>query len=395
MSSALGGQRTLEIHHHFLWDAESDAMTAVLDGYTDRNSDITISEEKTSINSLRLMIKSRILKEDPPDVWDEWPGANLEPTVDAGATADITDVWERTDMADAYFEGMCEAACFDGSYHAIPLDMYRISNLYYNIDQFEAVGVDPSRLSGPDELVDAFAQLGDVAANPFAVFGRNPYGPLQLWETLLLAHTDPSAYETVIGGDPSAQRDGIQRAFATLGDCLAVGPENPEFMDSNAVDESFSDGRTACLNNGTWTTGALSVTDNWEFGRDWECVPFPGTDGAHIVNTNSLVPAAHTEGDETVADFLEYAGSAETIEQFNAINGSVPPRRDVSAAQLHPLSRRLHDSFDGPAHQLPSMCHGLGVRPEQVVELKDAAATFLQDRDVTAATDTVVDSLSD
>ncbi|WP_164471540.1 ABC transporter substrate-binding protein [Halosimplex salinum] len=393
MSSTLGGQREIEIHHHFVWGSEQEAISVVLDEYTDRHADVRISEEQTVINALRLMIKSRILREDPPDVWDEWPGANLRPTVEAGATADITDLWERTGMDDAYFDGMVDVARFNGEYHAVPLDMHRISNLYYNVAVFEAAGVDPARLSDPDELVEVLPALADHAENPVAVFGRNPFGLLQLWETLFLGHGDPSGYEEAVGGRPSPHRSTLEAAFDTLGACLEAGPENPEFMDSSDLEGEFSDGETACINNGSWTTGHMAGSD-MAFGRDWDCVPFPGTDGAHVVNTNALVPAAHTAGDETVAEFLEYVGSAETIERFNTISGSVPPRSDVSVSDLHPLSRQLHESFGGRATQLPSMCHGLAVRPEQVVELKDAVATFLQDRDADAAADTVVATLS-
>lgn len=394
MSATVGDRREIEIHHHFVWGSEQEAMDVVLGEYGERNSAVDVVEERTVINALRLMIKSRILREDPPDVWDEWPGANLKPTVEAGATADITDLWERTGMETAYFDGMVDLARFDGEYHAVPLDMHRISNLYYNVETFEAAGVDPGRLSGPDELVEALPALAEHSRDPIAVFGRNPFGLLQLFETLFLAHASRSDYESAVDGRPSPHRSAIRAAFVTLGEYLAAGPENPEFMDSSDLETAFSDGDVACINNGSWSTGHMAGSD-MEFERDWDCVPFPGTEGDHIVNTNALVPAAHTEGDEAVTDFVEYLGSAETIERFNTVSGSVPPREDVSVADLHPLSRQLHDAFGGRATQLPSMCHGLAVRPEQVVELKDAVATFLQDRDAEAATDAVVATLSE
>ena len=393
MSTAVGGQREIEIHHHFVWGSEQEAMDAVLSEYTDRTPNVSFAEEQTVINALRLMIKSRILREDPPDVWDEWPGANLRPTVEAGATADITDLWERTDMDRAYFDGMVDVARFGGEFHAVPLDMHRISNLYYNVELFEAAGVDPGRLSGPDELAEALPALAEQAEQPIAVFGRNPFGLLQLWETLFLSHGGQTAYEEAADGRASPHRAAIRAGFDTLGRYLDAGPDNPEFMDSSDLEFAFSDGEAACINNGSWSTGHMAGTD-MEFGRDWDCVPFPGTDGTHIVNTNAIVPAAHTEGDDAVMDFVEYLGSAEVIERFNTISGSVPPRSDVSVAELHPMSRELHEQFGGRATQLPSMCHGLAVQPEQVVQLKDAVATFLQDRDADAAADTVVAALS-
>jgi glucose/mannose transport system substrate-binding protein len=386
------GSSEVDIHHHFVWGTEEEAMSTVLAEFEERTG-ATVTEERTVINSLRLMIKSRILQEDPPDVWDEWPGANLRPTVEAGATADITEVWEAEGMDRAYFDGMAEAARFDGEYHAVPLDIYRISNLYYNVEYFEAAGVDPSRLSDPTELVEALPALAEVAEYPFAVFGRNPYGLLQLWETLLLGHGAASVYEAVIDGGAAAHRGVIRQAFATLGALLEFGPDNPEFLDSADVDGDFSDGRVGCINNGSWTTGHMASSE-MEFERDWDCVPFPGTAGTPIVNTNAIVPAAGAMDDEAVREFVEYISDAQTIERFIVISGSVPPRSDVSVGELHPLSRQLHEQFGGSDAQLPSMCHGLAVEPTEVVELKDAVATFLADRDPDAAADIVVDALS-
>jgi glucose/mannose transport system substrate-binding protein len=385
----------IDVHHHFVWGTEKEAMETLLSEYQDRNPDVSFAEEQTAINSLRLMVKSRILKEDPPDVWDEWPGANLRPTVEAGATADITDIWEDTGMERAYFDGMAEAARFDGEYHAIPLDLARISNLYYDVHAFEAAGVDPSRLDGPGELVEVLPALAEHRTNPYAVFGRNPFGLLQLWETLFLAHGDPGSYEAAVEGDAARQRGLVREAFATLGALIDAGPDNIEFMDSSDMDTGFSDGETACINNGSWTTGHMGSQPDLEYGRDWDCITFPGTGDAHLVNTNAFIASADAGDDETVREFIRYLGTAETNERFNTVSGSIPPRGDVDVEGIHPLSRELHQEFSRGATMLPSMCHGLAVPPERIAELKDAVVTFLSTRDVEDSTDSVVATLSE
>jgi glucose/mannose transport system substrate-binding protein len=384
----------IDIHHHFVWGTEKEAMETLLSEYQDRNPNVRFAEEQTAINSLRLMVKSRILKEDPPDVWDEWPGANLRPTVEAGATADLTDIWESNGLERVYFDGMAEAARFDGEYHAIPLDLARISNLYVDLHAFEAAGIDPARLGGPRELVEVLPALAEHRENPYAVFGRNPYGLLQLWETLFLAHGDPTSYRAAVDGDAARHRGLLREAFETLDALIEAGPENIEFMDSSDMDTGFSDGETACINNGSWTTGHMGSQPDLEYGRDWDCISFPGTGDAHLVNTNAFIASADTAGDEGVEAFLEYLASAGANERYNTISGSIPPRSDVDVDGIHPLSRELHSEFSRGGTMLPSMCHGLAVPPERIAELKDAVVTFLTDRDVEGGVDNVVETLS-
>ncbi|MUV89517.1 extracellular solute-binding protein [Halapricum sp. CBA1109] len=141
------GRAHVELLHRLVGGDGATALSAFLEGFTDRHSDVPL--EDVTDENLSLTVKSRILKESPPDVWIEWPGKNLSPYVDAGVLADVDDVWEGRDMARQYLDGPRKAARFDGTYRAVPLNIHRINNLFYNADLVAEAGVDPA---GADSL---------------------------------------------------------------------------------------------------------------------------------------------------------------------------------------------------------------------------------------------------
>lgn len=378
------------------WDAEnSDALNLVIEEFRRRNEGVTVDNAAAHISTLRLHVKSQILKEDPPDIWSDWPGKNLEPLVDTGAIADVTDVWQGSDMESAYLDGAKDAARFDGRYRCVPLDIYRINNLYYNVEHVEDAGVDLDGVSSPSAFLDLLADLDSaLEVPPLLIAMKDPFGPLQLWETFLVAHGGPTAYEALAAGETTANRETVRAAVESFEAVLSYVPDDAQFLASEEADAAFANGEAALFHNGTWAIGRLQATDGFEFGTEWEHRPFPGTAGMFLMNMNALVPAAQTEGDEAVASFLAHAGSRDGLETFNAEVGAVPPREDVPRTSLHPLTQRLAgDSED--ARELPSMTHGLGVAPDQLVGLKEAIASHMADRDVDETTRRFLDVLGD
>ena len=377
------------------WASEdSEALNDVIEEFHRRSGE-RVDSESLPISTLRLNVKGRILSEDPPDVWSDWPGKNLAPVVEAGAIADITDVWTDGGMVDNYADGPTEAARFDGRFYCVPLDIYRINNLYYNVDLVAEAGVDVGSIGGPDAFVALLERLDDeLSVAPIQIGARDPFGVLQLWETFLLAHGGASTYRALLDGGVGAHRDAVRSATESLEAVLGVLPSDAHFVASEDADNRFARGESVFLHNGTWAVGRISATEGFTFGRDWEHEPFPGTDGQFLMNMNSLVPAAQAADDEAVTEFLRFAGSSDGLEIFNAEVGAVPPREDVPLDSLHPLTQRLTRESER-ADNLPSMCHGLGVDPDVLVELKSVTASHLADRDVAETTRRFAEALSE
>jgi len=92
-------QSDIELFHRLVGGDGGAALEALLDGFRQRHPDVPMND--VTDENLSLAVKSRILKENPPDSWLEWPGKNLQPYTDAGVLGDVSPVWTGGDMEQA------------------------------------------------------------------------------------------------------------------------------------------------------------------------------------------------------------------------------------------------------------------------------------------------------
>jgi len=384
-TSRRGGSR-LHVFHHFFEGAERVASEALLDEFQ-RRHDVSVEEKLANISDLRLQVKSQILQENPPDVWDEWPGMNLRPAYEAGVTADVTDVWETEGFESAFTGEAVAVSRFDGTFHCVPLDMYRTNTLFFNREVTEKLGISPDHIGGAAEFAEVLEQIdGETESAPCIVHMRDPFGLLQLWEAVVLDVGGPSTHEALRNGAGRANRDTIRRTFEILQRYLAHTPEEAVFMSSKEADIAFSDGEAAFLNNGTWGIGQYANADDFEFGEQWEHVPFPGTDEHFLVNMNAFVPSSMADNPTATESFLSYVGSRDALRAFNREVGSLPPRTDIDLSEFHPLTQRMGRDLEECRSEVPSVTHGIGVSPNTLIDLKAAAGSFVSTRDVDEVT---------
>ncbi|QSG05512.1 ABC transporter substrate-binding protein [Halapricum desulfuricans] len=356
------------------------AMNALLEGFESQHPGVSLGD--VTDENLSLTVKSRILKENPPDVWIEWPGKNLTPYVDAGVLGDVSGVWTETDMERAYLDGPRSAAAFDGTYRAVPLNIHRINNLFYNVDLAVEAGVDPSRVSSPREFVDLLRQAeAETGAVGMLLPMKNPWTVLQLWETVLLGEHGHDVYRSVTDGEASRHRGAIEDALDIVSAYADLATDDALYVSLTDANERFIEGESVFFHQGDWAAGAYTETDGFRYGSDWDHVPFPGTEGRYAMNMDAVIASATTD-DEGVDAFLRYAGSADGQRRFNQKKGSIPPRTDVSMAEFTEFLQRQYEDFESSRSQPLSITHGLGVRPEQLIELKTSIASFVADRDI-------------
>jgi glucose/mannose transport system substrate-binding protein len=393
-SSSVADRSRIEILQH--WAAEgADPLAAIIEEFERQHADVQFDNRAEHVSSLRLVVKSQVLREEPPDLWVEWPGKNIELAVEAGVVADLTDLWREAGFADAYVAGAKDAARFGDRYHCLPTDMYRINNLFYNTAYAERAGVDVDGVETPAGFVEMLAALDDALDVPAIVLnGKDPFGPLQLWETFVLAHGGVDAYDDLLEGQGHRQRKTVEGALRSLDRTLEYAPADVSFVSSAESDAAFAEGEAAVTHNGGWAVGRMKNTASFTYGTDWEYAPFPGTTDVFQMNMNAIVPAAHTAAEPTVRAFLDHVGSPASLERITDAVGAVPPRTDVPVENLHPVTQRHHRALETTRSQALSMTHGLGVVPDQLIALKAAVGTFMRDRDVAATTDEIVETLS-
>ncbi|WP_211194982.1 ABC transporter substrate-binding protein [Halorhabdus amylolytica] len=383
--------RSIEVMH----DWEDGDGRAAIDGLLDvyrRNSGGS-ADERTA-DSVRLSAKTGLLREDPPDVWFDWPGKNLEPYLEADVLADLTDVWQEHDLESRYISGARDVARDEDRYVALPMNIHRLNNLFYDVETVESAGVDPSDAGSPREFLEVLEQVVDATdAVGLIQPWKNPVPVLQLWETTLIGEFGADTYRSIVDGDVRANRGQIEEALELVRGIADFVPERSLFLDIAEAPVEFVSSNAAFYVQGDWSTSVFNAAEDFSFRADWGHAAFPGTEGLYQMNMDAtLVPKMIGRTDAMDA-FLATVGSVEGQVAFNAQKGSIPPRTDVPDDEFSPFQRMQMDAFEHSRSQPASVAHGLAVRPDRYIELLTTFVSFTETWDVDATTRAVVDVL--
>jgi glucose/mannose transport system substrate-binding protein len=269
----------------------------------------------------------------------------------------------------------------------VPLNIHRINNLFYNVDLAAEAGVDPASASSPRDFVEVLRQADAETGGVGMLFPmKNPWTVLQLFETVLLGEHGHDTYRAVTGGNAAANRRQIADSLDIVRAYADLATDDALYMALTDANERFVEGESVFFHQGDWAAGAYTESGGFDYERDWDHVPFPGTKGTYAMNMDSLIASAATENPDAVATVLQYAGSADGQRRFNQKKGSIPPRTDVSMREFTPFLQHQQQAFETSRTQPLSITHGLGVRPDQLIELKTAMSSFVAswDADETA-----------
>ena len=387
-----GGQsyNTLEIQHWWTGGDGADAIKALMAGFEKKYPDIKVKQNPVAGGAgqnLHTVIKKRILNDNPPSSWQAWPGKNLTPFTNANKLADIeSDVWDKNGMKDAYLEGPKQAAKPAGNYVTVPLNIHRLNNLFYNVPVVKKAGVDPSSIKKPSDLLDAMKQVENKTdAVGMAQQTKSGWSTLQLWVEVLIGEHGLDTYKKFYSGNTSAVESQMKDAFDIVKQYKQYFNEDAGSIDWTQANTKIIDGKAAFFHQGDWAAGMYRSQSNFEFKKDWNQVPYPGTTGLYVINMDSFPFPKNNPSPEATKKFLQFCGSVEGQKLFNPKKGSIPPRTDVPKDAFDAFSQRQMDQFKNSKAQPMSTTHGLTTPPDVLTSLKDATATFVSNWDANQA----------
>lgn len=400
-SSNGDGYNTLELQHWWTAGGDGEAMQALLDIFQEEHPDITIQENPVSGaggGNLHAVVQNRILNNDPPSTWQDWPGANLEPYVEADKLNDIGDEVWTDDLREAYLDGpklQARAGDSDNPFVSVPLNIHRINNLFYNVEVVEEAGVDPASLSSPQELIDAMETIeSETDAVGMGQETSSAQGTVQLWAVTFLAEAGADAYMDFINGNTDGHEEAVRGALETVAEYANHYTSDAGSINQDEAGYKVANGEAAFMNQGDWQAGNFQTIEGVDYESGWDHVPWPGTEGYYQLNMDGFAFPKNNPSPDATLEFLKFLGTVEAQETFNPLKGSIPPRSDVPTDEFPPFQQKEMEQFANSEAQPPSIAHGLAVSPEVLNSITEVIANFISGYDVDSAQQGLLDAVS-
>lgn len=388
-SAALRQDGAMELMHGWTGGDGAEAVAALEEAFRSEHPDVQADFRAvggTGNVNLDQAVAQRLRSGEPPSVFAGWPGKNLQQY--EGVLGDIeADVWDQGGLKDAHVQEAVEACQFGDGFSAVPIGSHRMNDLFYNVQVLEEAGVDPGGIDSFDAWVDA---LDAVATETDAVPYANSLATwtvLQFWAVIMQGTQGVDAYMDFINGegDEAAVRASFENAQTVLSQYLNDDAPEIDFTEAN---QRIMSGDAAFIHQGNWVAGAY-VTEELEFGTDWDRIQFPGTENIYTLHLDSFIyPGGDLENPtpEASKTFLRFAGTEAAHVAFNQYKGSIPTR-EVPTDQFSPYLTETIEDFANAEARPPTIAHGLAVTQDVQSDLEDALANdFLDPYNVDAVT---------
>ena len=140
---------------------------------------------------------------------------------------------------------------------------------------------------------------------------------------------------------------------------------------------------------GDWAKGEFAAAGKVP-GKDYICAAAPGTDKAYTFNVDSfaMFKLKDATAQKAQADLAASIMGTEFQEIFNLNKGSIPVRLKMDMAKFDDCAKLSAKDFVETAKiggLLPSIAHGMAVKPAAEGAIKDAVSQFWNDDKITVA----------
>jgi glucose/mannose transport system substrate-binding protein len=381
----------LEVVHWWTAGGEEEAFEALVDGF-ESETEYTVESNPAPGGAgaaIDAEIQTRVLDEDPPGTFQIWPGEALRTYTDEGALEPVGELWEDG-AEEEYLESVLEASSPDDDIVAVPINIHRLNNVFYNVEVLEDAGVDPEGIDSPEAFLEALEAADDAGYVGLTQQTQEPWGVLQLWEVVFTGQHGVDAFQQFLDGEAAELEAEIEESLSLVEETSEYYNEDAGTVSWDEANADVITGDAAFHHNGDWAAGEYQGADDFEYGEDWDYIPFPGTEEVYTLVMDSFVMPTNNPSPDATEAWIEYCSTVDAQERFNPPKGSIPPRTDVPTDEFPPFLQDQMDDFEGSDEQVTSISHGSGLEPGQASEVEEAFAVFTDNWDPEETTEDLV-----
>jgi glucose/mannose transport system substrate-binding protein len=230
------------------------------------------------------------------------------------------------------------------SYVAVPLNIHRQSIMFVSDAALKKIGA-----TAPAKDWDEFFAQADKAKaagiTPFA--WGNPQVLGIVFQQIAFSVMGPQLFsKAFIDGDEAALKS------PELAKSFDIYRRLANYADKSAVTKRWNEGTQSVIKGET----LMQIMGDWakaEFfaanqvpGKDFHCVPTPGTQNSFYFNTDSILFfKSRADNPDAKAKLAKVLMDPKSQEEFNILKGSVPARTDADMSKFDDCSKTSYAEF--------------------------------------------------
>ena len=349
--SASGGEKEAEVIHWWVSGGEREALQVVIDAFESDGSRWVDTPVENSFNAKTAAL-SRMFDGYPPTLMQWHAGVALEELHDAGLLGDIDELARKEKWAELLPPAILAGVSSRGSIVAVPMTLHGGNWIWANKNVLEEVGV-----GMPDTLEDFFTiaeKIGESGFIPLALGGQ-PWQERVLFLVALLAVGGDEFYRAAIVEHQPEALGGktMEEVFRQFG-------RFRELVDPESAGRNWSEttqlvikGRAAFQCMGDWAKGEFQHAGQVA-GEDFLCAIATGTQGNYLLVSDvfAMGKVKNQELRRTQLRLAKLMMDRDIQQKFNAIKGSIPPRKDVERSGFDICAQQAMQSVYGSSDAL-------------------------------------------
>ncbi len=346
----------LELFSWWTSAGEAEALDALLNVYEAKHPHVSVTNAAAKDStSARDRLRQRMNRGEPPDSFQAISGVDLLTWVQAGKMSPLGDVVEKLGLADVFPEAVLDTLRHEGEIYALPINIERDNNLYFNRAVLEETEVEPPRTL--EEFYEACETLQRAGKVPLAVPSAGWVLSLVLFENLMPALLGGRYYLDFFAGEVDVDGPELEQLFeefARILNCSNVADASASWAENGDL---VRNGEVAFYVMGDWAKGyfeggldaAGSPAPAWSSTTDFGVVPAFGSERYFVFNSAVFGVPKGAQHPRAARAFLEVVGSIEGQQAFNRVKGSVPARTDVDLSVFDEVTRNAAADFEKAA----------------------------------------------
>jgi raffinose/stachyose/melibiose transport system substrate-binding protein len=339
-TSKAGGDGAVELTFWNAWAEDTPDHEVILsrvEEFKKEHPEIKLNMESIPSDQYRTKLKTQAAGRQLPDLIQTWPGAELQPLVEAGMLMPIDDIVEHWKGKTIPDNNLVDYA-IDGKQYAIPGNKVFTSVIYYDKDMLAKAGYDQFPESYED-LKDLIKSLNDSGVNPIAL-GNKAKWPLQSCYISTIADrvTGSDFLEKALNGEKKFTDPDFIQALSVIEDFKEIEAFNSDAnsIDDNQASNYFLQGKSAMFVNGTWALGGLIKSA--PEGKNIGIAKFPSIEGGKGEPSNisgvtgwgiALNSELSDEKKEAATTFFEFLYHEDTYENLMSVGTLIPANIEV------------------------------------------------------------------